>query len=62
MTHFIARTERAAFALGLRLGLRHVVDAEDHVLRRNGERVTVGRRKDVVRAEHQHRGFHLRFG
>ena len=45
----------------LRLGLGHVVDAEDHVLRRNGERIAVGRRKNVVRAEHQHGRFHLRF-
>ena len=45
-------TEGAAFALCLRLGFRHVVDAEDHVLRRNGERIAIGRRKNVVRAEH----------
>ena len=56
------RAERAAFALGAGLGLGQVVDAEDHVLRRHGERQAVGRRKNVVRAEHQHRGFHLRFG
>ena len=58
---FFARSERAAFALGLRLGLGHVIDAEHHVLRRNRERIAVGGRQDVVRAEHQHGGFHLRF-
>ena len=59
---FFARAERAAFALGLRLGLGHVIDAEHHVLRRNGQRIAVRGREDVVRAEHQHRSFHLRFG
>ncbi len=59
---FFARAERAAFALGLRLGLGHVIDAEHHVLRRNRERIAVGGRQDVVRAEHQHGRFHLRFG
>ena len=60
--HFFGRSERAAFALRLRLGLRHVVDAEHHVLRRHRQRIAVGRRQDVVRAEHQHRRFHLRLG
>ena len=40
---FFARAERAAFALGLRLGLGHVIDAEHHVLRRNRERLAVAR-------------------
>ena len=59
---FFARAEGAPFALGLRLGLGHVVDAQNHVLRGHCQRVAVGRRKDVVRAEHQYRRFYLRFG
>src|SRR5208282_81543 len=58
---FVGLTEDAAFSLGAGLGLRQVIDAEDHVLRRNGERQTVRGRQDVARAEHEHRGFHLGF-
>ncbi len=54
--------EDAAFALGARLRLRQIVDAQNHVLRRDRQRQTVRGRKDVARAQHQHRGFHLRFG
>ena len=59
---FLRRAEGAAFAFRAGLGLGQVIDAEDHVLRRNGERHAVRGRKNVVRAEHQHRRFHLSFG
>ena len=58
---FVGLTEDAAFALGAGLGLGQVVDAEDHVLRRNGQRQTVGGRQDVARSEHEHGRFDLRF-
>src|SRR5208282_5389880 len=54
-------TKHAAFALGARLGLGQVIETENHVLRGNGERQTMRGRKNVTRAEHEHRGFHLRF-
>ena len=53
--------EYAAFALGAGFGLGQVIDAENHVLRRNGQRQTVRGRKNVARAEHEHRGFDLGF-
>ena len=59
---FFGRAEYAAFALGAGAGLGQVIDAENHVLRRNGKRQTVCRRQDVARAEHQHGRFDLRFG
>src|SRR5713226_6646354 len=59
---FIGGAENAAFALGSRLVLGQIVDAEDHVLRRHGERQTVSRRQDIARTEHEHGGFDLRFG
>ena len=59
--HFFNVGERAAFALRARLRLGQVVQAEHHVLRRNGDRVTRRRRQNVVRGQHQNAGFHLRF-
>src|ERR1700688_2107686 len=58
---FIGGAEDAAFTLGTGLSLGEVIDAEHHVLRRNGERQTVRRRKNISRAEHEHGSFHLRF-
>ena len=55
-------SERAAFALRARTRFRQVVAAEHHVLRRNGDRSAMRRRKNVVRRQHQRRGFDLRFG
>ena len=37
-----------------------VVGAEDHILRRNGDRLTVGGLEQVARGEHQEAGFRLR--
>src|SRR5579864_4518662 len=59
---FLGVAEGAAFALGAGLGLGQIVDSQNHVLRRNGERQAVGRRENVVRRKHQDGGFHLRFG
>ena len=50
---FIEAAEDLAFALGALLFLGQVVAAEDEVLRRNRERLAVGRRQDVVRRQHQ---------
>ena len=58
--HFFDVGEGAAFALGARLGLGQVVDAEHHVLRGNGDRLARRGRQNVVRGQHQHAGFHLR--
>ena len=58
---FVGLTEDAAFALGAGLGLGQVIDAENHVLRRNGQRQTVRGRQNVARAEHEHGRFDLGF-
>src|SRR4029077_14409867 len=59
---FVGGAENAAFALGSGLVLGQIVDAEDHVLRRHGQRQAVCRRQNVARAEHEHGGFDLRLG
>ena len=59
--HFVDVGESAAFTLGARLGFGQVVDAQHHVLRRNGDRLARRGRQDVVRGQHQHAGFDLRF-
>ncbi len=46
--HFFHRAVDLAFTLGTVAGLGEVVDAEDHVLRRYGDRLTVLRVHDVV--------------
>ena len=62
MQDFLDVGEDAAFALGVDLGLGEVVDAEHHVLRGHGDGLAAGGREDVVRGEHQDRGFDLGFG
>ena len=52
--------EEPALALGAGALLGQVVDAEDHVLRRDGHGRAVGRRQDVVGRQHQHLRLHLR--
>ncbi len=42
------------------LGLGQVIEPKHHVLRRHGDRLARGRRKNVVRSKHQHAGFNLR--
>ena len=59
--HFVDVGEGAALALGARLGFGQVVNAQHHVLRRHGDRLARRRRQNVVRRQHQHAGFHLRF-
>ena len=54
--------EDAAFALGIDLGLRQGSRAEDEVLRGDGDGLAGGGREDVVRGQHQDRGFDLGFG
>ena len=54
--------EDAAFALGADLGLGQVVDAEHDVLRGHGDGLAAGGREDVVRGQHEDRGFDLRLG
>ena len=60
--HFFDVGEGAALTLATLLGLGQIVEAEHHVLRRHGDGLTGGRRQDVVRGEHEHARFHLRFG
>src|SRR5712664_1077787 len=60
--NFIGGAEHTAFALGTGLVLGQIVDAENHVLRRHGQRQAVSRRENVARAEHEHGRFNLRFG
>src|SRR5215472_289438 len=55
-------TEHAAFTPRAGLAFGQVVDAQNHILRRHGQRQAVRRRKNVARAEHQHRRLNLRFG
>ena len=60
--HDVVRVaERAALALGARLGLGQVVAPEHDVLRRNRDRLAARRRQDVVRGHHQDRCLDLRF-
>ena len=56
--YLLRRIEHLAFALdgvlgGVLTGLGHVVQTQDHVLRRYRDRRTVGRVQDVVRRQHQ---------
>ena len=55
-------SERSAFALGAGAGFGQVVAAQHHVLGRNGDGRAVRGRQNVVRRQHQRRGFDLRFG
>ena len=50
----------AALALEAVTSGGEVVDADDHVLRRDGERLAMGRRLDVVGSQHEHAGLGLR--
>ena len=59
--HFVDVRERTAFTLRTRLALGQVVQAKNHVLGRNGDRLAGGRRKNVVRRQHQYASFDLRF-
>src|SRR5215472_15577887 len=58
--HILSGAEDTPLALGAGLVLGQVVDAENHVLRRDGQRQTVRGRKNVARAEHQNRRLDLR--
>ena len=46
--------EHQTFALSTGFGLGDIVQTEDHILRRYGNRRTVSRVQDVVRTQHQH--------
>src|ERR1019366_3541127 len=54
--------EDAAFTDRVDLGLGEVVEAEDEILRGDGDGLAARGREDVVRGEHQDRGFDLGFG
>src|SRR3990167_1897546 len=58
---FLQVREHAAFALGVDRFAGHVVQTQDHVLRRHDDRLAVGRREDVVGRHHQRTGFELGF-
>ena len=59
--HFFDVGEGAAFTLRTRLALGQVVDSQHHVLGRNRNRLARSGRQNVVRRQHQHAGFDLRF-
>src|ERR1022692_4956799 len=59
--HFFNVGKGATFPLGAGLGFGQVVEAEHHVLCRHGDRLTRSGRKNVVRRQHEHAGFDLRF-
>ena len=59
--HFFGRSENFAFTTSKKLFPGHVIDAENHVLGRDDDRLTVGRGKDVVGAHHQNPRLHLAF-
>ena len=59
--YFIDVGERAAFALRARLPLGQVVKPKNHVLRGHGDGLPGCGRENVVRGQHQHAGFNLRF-
>ena len=58
---FIGGSEDTALTLGAGFGLGQIINAEDHILRGNGEGQPVRGRKNISRAEHEHGGFDLRF-
>ncbi len=60
LQHVLEGGEDAVLALEVALAEGQVVEAEDHVLGRDGERLAVGRRQDVVGGEHQDLGLGLR--
>ena len=51
---FFGAVEGQACSLGTGTKFRDVVETEYHVLRRHGDRCTVGRVEDVVALEHEH--------
>ena len=53
--------EYAAFAFAERTIAGHIVETEYDVLRRNDNRLTMRRRKDIVRRHHQYARFDLSF-
>ena len=59
--HVVDRGERPAFALGARTRFGQVIQAQHHVLRRNGDGRAVRRRQNIVRRKHQRGRFDLRF-
>ena len=56
------RGERTTGALLVQTLGGQVVEADDHILRRQGNRTAVRRLQDVVRGQHQDAGFGLGFG
>ncbi|MNF61945.1 hypothetical protein D3C84_436110 [compost metagenome] len=58
---FFRAGQHHTFALGVDTGTGHVVQTQDHVLGRNDDRLTGGRRQDVVGRHHQGARFQLGF-
>ena len=50
---FLRTIEGKALTLGTRTYLRDIVQSQHHILRRNGDRGTIGRVQDVVALKHQ---------
>ena len=49
----IRRVEHESFTLGSRTLLGDIIETKHHILRRNGDRITIGRVKDIMRTEHE---------
>ncbi len=58
--HLVEVREDAPLSLRVRAGLGQIVDSQNQVLRRDGQRTSRSGREDVVRGEHQHLRFDLR--
>ena len=59
--HFFRICKHLTFAACIHPLAGHVVNAENHVLRGNDDRLTTGRREDVVGRHHQRAAFKLSF-
>jgi hypothetical protein len=59
--HFVERAECSAFPASAGFHACQVVNAEDHILRRNRDGLAAGGGKQVLRREHQNRRFDLSF-
>ena len=57
---FLRAIELQTLTLGSRTELSDVVESEHHVLRRHGDRCSVGRIQDIVGAEHKKLSLHNR--
>src|SRR4030095_12140313 len=60
--HLVAGGKLSSCEFVVLLVLRQIVAAKNYVLSGHGDRLSICRRKDVVRCKHQHASLDLRFG